>query len=597
MEQFAGTSLRTRLNLLVLVAFIPVAVLIVYVAQEHRAIERNAILQKARLLAQSAADAEELQVAATRHLLAAVAGFFRVTGGQPDRLSAVLADLAGHAEGYALLGVLDPSGHLLAGSDSAYMANNIGDPDWFAADCQRESEMMGPYSGEPVNGEPVIYFARPIPDGDRRKVAAVAFAILKLKWMNRHVFRQPTGLPEGSRLTLVDASGIVLRYEVGKTRWTVPQHVDSSLRKLVLDRPWGSLSGVDENGLPRIYAFSRLDTSLRQQRAAILLEIPRKAALASSNRIFARNLILLAASALVAILFLWWVADITILRRIGVVVNASRRLAAGDLHARVGPIGTHDEISHLAGVFDEMAGSLQVRIESEARVLESLKRSREQLRQLTAYQNEVREKERVRIAREIHDQLGQSLTILKMDLSWMGKRLPGLHAGVEEKMRAMSQVIEEAMEKLHAVTADLRPVILDDFGVVAAMEWQAESFQERSGIRCRIENNGFEPELPKDQATALFRIFQELLTNIIRHADADDVVARLKKGDGELLLQVTDNGCGITHDRIHSPRSFGLIGIRERLYPFGGRVAFEGRPGEGTRVTVHLPLQKEGFSQ
>jgi signal transduction histidine kinase len=163
-------------------------------------------------------------------------------------------------------------------------------------------------------------------------------------------------------------------------------------------------------------------------------------------------------------------------------------------------------------------------------------------------------------------------------------------------MEAMSRLIGEAMDNLHAVTAELRPVILDDFGLAAAIEWQVETFRKRSGIGCRFDNDGYEPELPRDQTTALFRIFQEILTNIIRHSKADTVVVHLDRRDGELMLQVADNGRGITADEINSPHAFGLLGIRERLYPIGGRVDFEGRPGQGTRVTIHLPLPQEGVT-
>ena len=163
-------------------------------------------------------------------------------------------------------------------------------------------------------------------------------------------------------------------------------------------------------------------------------------------------------------------------------------------------------------------------------------------------------------------------------------------------MAVMFQLIDQGMDNLHAVIAELRPVILDDFGLAAAIEWQVEQFISRSGIGCRFENGDFEPDLPKDQETALFRVFQEILTNVIRHAQADDVIVRLEKHDGELMLQVEDNGRGITDDEIRSPHAIGLLGIRERLYPFGGRVAFEGQPGKGTVVTIHLPLLQEGES-
>ena len=244
-----------------------------------------------------------------------------------------------------------------------------------------------------------------------------------------------------------------------------------------------------------------------------------------------------------------------------------------------------------------MAASLQMRIEREEQVKASLERSRVQLRRLSAYQNEVREQERIRIAREIHDQLGQSLTVLKMDLSWLKKHMFESHDKMEEKMTAMAGMIETAMDSLHAVIAELRPVMLDDFGLAAAIDWQAEAFAQRSGIRCRFENNDFEPDLPKAQAIALFRILQETLTNILRHAKASEVVIRLEKRGDDLILQVADNGRGITADEINAPDALGLLGIRERLYPFGGRVAFDGQSGQGTRVSIHLSMPQKGDAQ
>ncbi len=593
MNQFSGISLKTRLYLLVLAAFIPVTVLIVYVAEEQKTIEKNAILHKTKLLAQAAADTENLQLESTRNLLFAIAESFQAMDGQPDRLSGLLANLAGHATGYAVFGILDPSGHLIAGSDPSTMEHAYDDREWLAASLKQKSLTMGPYHGERISREPVIYFARPVFDS-RRKTVAVVFAALKLNWMNRSVFKQLAELPKGSRLTLIDENQILLGYEVDTARWTVPQHLDPALQRHMINHSSGSFVAVDEKGESRIYALDHLKSALRQGRVSVVLEIPEKVALAASVRIFWRNLALLAISALIAVFSIWWVADFFILRRVGLMVRAARRLAAGDLQARIGRIGARDELSHLAGVFDEMAGSLQTRIEQEIQVTDALKRSREQLRQLTAYQNDVREQERIRIAREIHDQLGQSLTILKMDLSWIKKHRSAADSPMDEKMAAMSRVIEDAMEDLHAVTAELRPVILDDFGLAAAIEWQVEAFRNRSGVGCRFENDGFEPDLPKDHATALFRIFQEILTNTIRHAKADEVVVCLENHEDELMFQVTDNGCGITEDQINSPRAFGLLGIRERLIPFGGRVTFEGWPDRGTCVTIHLPLPQEG---
>lgn len=595
MHQFAGTSLKTRLYLLVLAAFIPVTLLIVYVAQEQRTIEKEAILDKTRLMAQAAADAENMQVEATRDLMAAVAGAFRRFDAQPAGMSSLLADLIGYTQGYAAFGIIDPAGRLMAGSNPAMMEKVYSDRDWVGTTLEQKDLTMGAYHGERINGEPVLYIARPIKD-DSDDIVAVAFAALNLNWMNRNIFIQLNELPEGSRLILMDENDVLLRYETDKRRWTLPPAFDPLLRRQMAVRASGALIAADEDGKPWLYAFARLESAFRQHRVFVVLEVPKSVALAASNRIFIRNLTLLALSAGMAMLSIWWAADVFILRRVVAMARVSRLIAAGDLRARIGKSGIRDELSHLAGVFDEMAASLQMRMEREEQVMASLERSREQLRRLSAYQNEVREQERIRIAREIHDQLGQLLTIFKMDLSWIQKHMPAADDPMKEKLEGLSRLIGEALEKLHAVTAELRPVILDDFGLAAAIEWQAEMFRKHSGIACRLENNGYEPDLPREHATALFRIFQEVLTNIIRHAQADNVIVRLAKHGDELVLQVTDNGRGITEEEVNSAQAFGLLGIRERLYPLGGRVAFVGRPGQGTSVTIHLPLPKEGDS-
>lgn len=596
MQQFIGTSLKTRLYLLVLAAFIPVAVLSFYVAREQKTLETEAILQKALVMARLAANEENRQVASTRNLLTVVADGFMAVGGSVNRLSGLLADLMRHSKGYVDIGVLDPQGRLVANGDPSDAQRDYSASEWFLASLQNRQLAMGQYHGERIDDEPVLYFTLPALDKDRR-IAAVVYAALNLNGINRTIFERLAELPKGSRLTLLDETQAKLRYDADTRQWSVPQHFNPTLREEIVSRQAGALSATDEIGTERIYAFAPLDSSFQNRRIAIVLEIPRARALAASKRIFTRTLVLLAASALIAVLSIWWAGEVLILRRVRAMVRASRELASGDLGVRIGDRGVRDELSHLATVFDEMAASLEQRIAREAQVTASLAQSREQLRSLAAYQQDVREQERIRIAREIHDQLGQSLTILRMDLAWLKHHLENRPPAMDEKMDDMSGVIAEALARLQTVTAELRPVILDDFGIAAAIEWQAEEFRGRSGIDCRVEIASAEPDLPKDQATTLFRIFQETLTNIIRHADADEVTVRLAADDGVVTLEVRDNGCGITEAAVNDPGAFGLLGIRERLYPWSGSATFEGRPGQGTCVTIQMPETRKGALQ
>jgi signal transduction histidine kinase len=146
------------------------------------------------------------------------------------------------------------------------------------------------------------------------------------------------------------------------------------------------------------------------------------------------------------------------------------------------------------------------------------------------------------------------------------------------------------------VSSELRPVILDDFGLESAIEWQAEEFQNRTGVRCRVDSSVAEPDLTKEQSTALFRIFQETLTNIMRHSGATEVDVRLAMNDDTLIMEVTDNGRGITEAEIGNSQSFGLLGIRERLYPLNGQVDFIGHPNKGTQVIARIPISGKGGS-
>jgi len=593
MKKFAGISLKTRLYLLVLAAFVPVAVLIFFIAEEQKGIETAAILQKTVTLARVVANEENQQLDSTRNLLVALTNIFLVAQDRTARQSALLTRLLRNSKGYAEFGIVDVHGRQTAGTDPADIGRNYAGRDWFIACLQRKDLAIGSFRGEHIDDESVLYVALPALDS-RGRIAAVAFAALNLNWTNRTIFKRLTELPKGSRLTLLDESQGMLRYDVDTRQWSIPQRFSPALRKEIVSRRSGTVSATGADKIQRIYAFAPLASSFRNRRISVVLEIPRDLVLAPSKHIFVRNVALLVLSALVAVLSIWWASDAFILRRVQAMVRVTRKLADGDLTARIGKIGVRDELSHLAGVFDEMAASLQQRIENERQAMTSLERSREQLRRLAAHQQEVREEERIRIAREIHDQLGQSLTILKMDLSWLTKHVSTEIPLVEEKITAMSQVIAEALKTLHAVTAELRPVMLDDFGLAAAIEWQIEEFRERSGIACRLEKGGFEPDLPKDQATALFRIFQETLTNILRHAQADEVTVRLEAVEDELVFQIRDNGRGITAAEIDAPQSYGLLGIRERLYPWNGRVVFEGAPGQGTRVIVRLPMPPKG---
>jgi signal transduction histidine kinase len=222
-----------------------------------------------------------------------------------------------------------------------------------------------------------------------------------------------------------------------------------------------------------------------------------------------------------------------------------------------------------------------------------LRESHERLRQLSVYLQTVREEERTRIAREVHDELGQALTGCKLDLAWIASKLPKEKdlKPLLEKTRALAAHIDSTIQMVRRIATELRPGILDHLGLGAALEWQANEFQTRTGIKCDVHASLPDVSLPPDLNTAFFRIFQETLTNIIRHAGATLVTVHLKERDERIVLEVKDNGRGILPDEISNSRSMGLLNMRERAGLLGGDFKIStGAGGKGTKVTVSIPI-------
>jgi PAS domain S-box-containing protein len=220
-------------------------------------------------------------------------------------------------------------------------------------------------------------------------------------------------------------------------------------------------------------------------------------------------------------------------------------------------------------------------------------RSRQELRDLSARLQAVREEERTHIAREVHDELGQALTGLKIDLAWLKSRVAD-RPTLAERVQSVIVRIDGAMDTVRRIATDLRPSVLDDLGLVAAVEWQAQEFERSAGITARLEVHATHSELDHICATTAFRILQETLTNVARHARATEVRISLRVSSEILALEVSDNGRGISEAEMASPRSLGLVGIRERAIACGGELVIRGARGRGTTVSVSIPLRPTG---
>jgi PAS domain S-box-containing protein len=243
-------------------------------------------------------------------------------------------------------------------------------------------------------------------------------------------------------------------------------------------------------------------------------------------------------------------------------------------------------------------------ITDRKRVEEELKTSQSQLRALSMRLLKIREEEAIRIAREIHDEMGGGLTGLKIDISWLLRKMDDADPGEErvalmDKIHASKSLIDQMIQVVRRISTDLRPSVLDDLGLMAALEWQLSEFTRRTEISHEFATAFEHVNMEEDTAIAVFRIFQEALTNVARHSQATKVVVDLREGERDLfgdesfVLEIRDNGRGITQEEIMNPESLGLLGMKERVMAFGGELSISGEPGGGTALTLQIP-RKQG---
>ena len=247
---------------------------------------------------------------------------------------------------------------------------------------------------------------------------------------------------------------------------------------------------------------------------------------------------------------------------------------------------THDIINEGKHAKLVLANDITEKILAE----EKLKKSHEDLRQLATHLQDIREDERTRIAREIHDELGQQLTGLKMDISWLSKKISNGSVEINNKMTEALKLIDETVKTVRRIATQLRPSILDDLGLVSAMEWQSEEFEKRFKIKTSFIANTATVQVESEIATGLFRIFQESLTNVLRHSKATEVKALLTANDGQIILDISDNGIGFNAVENESKKTLGLLGMKERTLIMGGTYEISSKPGNGTTVVITVPV-------
>jgi PAS domain S-box-containing protein len=223
---------------------------------------------------------------------------------------------------------------------------------------------------------------------------------------------------------------------------------------------------------------------------------------------------------------------------------------------------------------------------------EQLRKSYDDIRLLNAHLETIREEERAFIAREIHDELGQQLTALKMDTSWLSKKLTVNDPQTSQRLNSMISLIDETVKTVRRIASDLRPGILDDLGLIAALEWQSNEFEKRTGIKVAFYAEIAELSLDKNCSTALFRVYQELLTNIARHSFATLVETNIRVDAEKLIMSVSDNGKGFDVNNVKAKNTLGLMGINERVAMLHGQLQLNSVANKGTSIIITIPLHQ-----
>ena len=261
------------------------------------------------------------------------------------------------------------------------------------------------------------------------------------------------------------------------------------------------------------------------------------------------------------------------------------RRDGGKFHAMVLTAPFYDEYGKVKGFVSSISD-----ITEYQRKEQWLSHSREQLRDLASHLDMVRESERKEMAHRVHDEIGQPLAALKLELASLSNKLEKKQTALFERTGVMNGIIDESIQAVKRICTELRPWLLDDMGIAEAIKWQTMDFGKRTAIKCEMTTDLQDVCLERDLSTTIFRIFQEILRNVELHAGATKVSVAFSKKQDRIVMEVKDNGVGIADELIYSPKSYGLSSVRERVFAWGGVVEIWGEPHKGTTITVYIPV-------
>lgn len=609
------TSLRARLAAIILLALLPAFLLLIAVAtfERSRAAESAAAEQLA--LARLTRTRNLELISSTEQLMSWAALFPEVRVGDSAACTRRLNQLLELLSDYRGMSVAERDGstNCIAAPEPVTTTLQMADQLYFRRVMESGRFAVGGLDIGTVSRRPNITFGMPI-FGDDGQITRVLGAGIDVDGLNRRLIG--ANFPRDAVLNLADANGQIILHSskpqefIGRTFPMEQLLGDSSAKE-------GVEYATDLDGVRRQWAWSAVDYDGETVFYA-LVGYSDEHIFGGGRRTLLAGLLGLTIATLITLVVLRLSAESMIVRPIDKLVKVAKRMSEGDLRVRTGMADDPGEFGQLAATLDTMADALEVRIGENVRLLEEMTQLNEELEQRVAVrtrqlersntrllesESELRrlsqelmqatELERERISREIHDQLGQMITAIKMEVSTLRRRIVAGSTGVTSKIDDIGALLDETVTLVRRISADLRPGVLDDFGLAAAAEGYLAEFEKRTGVGYALNLALDEKLILPNMATAVFRILQESLTNVTRHAEADHVTVDLRTQDHLLTLRVQDNGRGITPEEQSTRRSLGLLGMRERAGQLGGSLELIGLPDKGTTVVLQLPLDEQ----
>jgi signal transduction histidine kinase len=579
------SGLRFRLLLLVVLACAPLLALTLHSAWEDRRRQVAAWRQRAAKLKETAIREEEELAGATRQLLLAVSGSAPVRTGNQRGCKRLLDELFASYPRYANLGVITTNGEVLASALPLTLANDQAGRQFFRRALETKAFSVDVLPAAQRIDNAALSFTHPVLD-QAGEVRAVVFATLDSHWFDRASSELLTQLPRGATWTEVSASGTILTRYPAPELWVGRPLAEESLLESFFAQKSGVVEAPDVKGVRRLYAFASMPSHLVGGTVVAALSIPTRVLFAQANRVLGRNLRWSALALGLALTLGWLGSNLLVVRPVNALVKSSARLASGDLSARTGLAHGRDELGRLTLAFDQMAEALEQR---EADHL----RSSQKLQTLTRRLVDVQEAERRHIARELHDEIGQTLTAAELNLQ-AALRLTRGNA-VSRRLTEGVQAVERVLDQVRDLSLNLRPSMLDDLGLEPALRWYTQRQAALTGLKAEFRSDPLEGRIDTVVETECFRVAQEALTNVVRHAVARAVAVELSNRDGHLHLSVRDDGVGFDVSALREQAvrgaSLGLLSMEERASLAGGALELNSTPGQGTEVHAWFPLK------